>query len=131
MLYAVYMTYNLKVFLVDNNLLNLNTHRHGLEHLGYKDIHLFLNGIICLNNLHQKPDIIFLNHETNDSSIFDILKKIKQSLPTAYIVFISPEENINMSIRAMKHGAFDYIVNGDNDITKMRQVIERIGSLTI
>ncbi|MBI3521230.1 MAG: response regulator [Bacteroidetes bacterium] len=123
------MTHNVKVFLVDDDLLSLNTYRQGLENSGYKNIHLFLNGIICLNNLHQKPNIIFLNHEINDSSTFDLLKKIKQSLPSAYIILISREENIKVSIGAMKHGAFDYIVKGDDDIRKMNNVIERILSL--
>ena len=84
MLYCLYMIHTIKMFLVDNDLMTLNRYRQGLENYGYKNIHMFLNGIICLNKLNQKPYIIFLNNPIDDSSSFDILKKIKQIQPNTY-----------------------------------------------
>jgi DNA-binding NtrC family response regulator len=123
------MMSNIKVFLVDDDLFSLNIYRQYLENVGLKNIQLFLNGRICLNNLHQKPSMIFLNHPIDDSSSFELLQKIKQYRQTIYVVILSKQENINMAADAMKHGAFDYIVKGDNEIIKMKNVIERIFSL--
>ncbi|MBL7935928.1 MAG: response regulator [Bacteroidia bacterium] len=120
------MAHNIKVFLVDGDLVTLNEYRQGLENFGYRNINLFLNGVICLNNLHQKPKIIFLNHSVEDAVSFDILKKIKQSQLNVYVIIISNQENVNIAVDAMKYGAFDYIIKGDNEITKMKNVIERI-----
>ena len=120
------MVHVIKVFLVDNDLITLNKYRQGLENIGYKDIHLFLNGVICINNLHLKPYIIFLNHPIDESSGFDVLKKIKQHHPNIYVVIISNQENVNLAVDVLRNGAFDYIVKGDNEISKMSHVIERI-----
>lgn len=120
------MIHVIKVFLVDNDLITLNKYRQGLENIGYKDIHLFLNGMICINNLHLKPYIIFLNHPIDESSGFDVLKKIKQHHPNIYVVIISNQENVNLAVDVLRNGAFDYIVKGDNEISKMSHVIERI-----
>ena len=123
------MVHAIKVFLVDNDLITLNKYRQGLENIGYKDIHLFLNGVICINNLHLKPFIIFLNHPIDESSGFDVLKKIRQQYPNIYVVIMSNQENVNLAVDVLRNGAFDYIVKGDNEISKMSQVIERIFSL--
>jgi polysaccharide export outer membrane protein len=120
------MVHAIKVFLVDHDLITLNKYRQGLENIGYKDIHLFLNGVICINNLHLKPFIIFLNHPIDESSGFDVLKKIRQHHPNIYVVIMSNEENVNLAVDVVRNGAFDYIVKGDNEISKMSQVIERI-----
>jgi len=120
------MIHVIKVFLVDNDLITLNKYRQGLENIGYKDIHLFLNGVICINNLHLKPYIIFLNHPIDESSGFDVLKKIKQHHPNIYVVIMSNQEDVNLAVDVLRNGAFDYIVKGDNEVSKMSHVIERI-----
>jgi polysaccharide export outer membrane protein len=120
------MVHVIKVFLVDNDLITLNKYRQGLEDSDYKDIHLFLNGVICINNLHLKPYIIFLNHPIDESSGFDVLKKIKQHHPNIYVVIMSNQENINLAVDVLRNGAFDYIVKGDNEISKMKNVIDRV-----
>jgi DNA-binding NtrC family response regulator len=120
------MIHTIKVFLVDDNLITLNKQRLGLENYGFKNIYLFLNGIICLNNLHQKPKIIFLNYKIDDSTSFDILKKIKQYQPNIYVIIMSNHENANLAFDAMRYGAFDYIMKGDNEIIKMKNAIDRV-----
>jgi DNA-binding NtrC family response regulator len=120
------MVHVIKVFLVDNDLITLNKYRQGLEDSDYKDIHLFLNGVICINNLHLKPYIIFLNHPIDESSGFDVLKKIKQHHPNIYVVIMSNQEDVNLAVDVLRNGAFDYIVKGDNEVSKMSHVIERI-----
>lgn len=120
------MIHVIKVFLVDNDLITLNKYRQGLENIGYKDIHLFLNGMICINNLHLKPYIIFLNHPIDESSGFDVLKKIKQHHTNIFVVIMSNQEDVNLAVDALRNGAFDYIVKGDNEVSKMSHVIERI-----
>lgn len=117
-----------KIFLVDDNLFSLKTSKIGLEYLGYNDVSLYLNGIICLNNLHLKPNIIFLGDNLNEGAEFEILKKIKLHNTDTYVIFISKEENTQIAVDAIKHGAFEYFVKGNDNIIKMKNVIERIHS---
>lgn len=118
-----------KIFLVDDDLFSLNVYRQNLENLGYKDVSLFLNGTICLNNLHQKPTIVFLDHNMDDLNGFEVLKKIKRYDPNIYVVIISAQESMKIAIDALKYGAFDYIIKGDNESEKMKNVLLRIESI--
>ena len=115
----------INIFLVDDDLFSLNIFRQGLENIGYENISLFLNGIICLNNLSQKPDVIFLDHNMDDLTGFEVLKKIKRVDPNIFVIMVSAQENINIAVDALKYGAFDYIIKGDDEIEKMHQVILR------
>lgn len=118
-----------KIFLVDDDLFSLNVYRQNVENLGYNDVSLFLNGTICLNNLHQKPTVIFLDHNMDDLNGFEVLKKIKRYDPNIYVVIISAQENMKVAIDALKYGAFDYIIKGDNESEKMKHVLLRIESI--
>jgi len=115
-----------KIFLVDDDLYSLNLYQQTLTNLGYENISLFLNGTICLNNLQQKPVVIFLDHNMDELNGFEVLKKIKRFDPNIYVVIVSSQENMQIAIDALKYGAFDYIIKGDNNMEKMAKVIERI-----
>ena len=123
------MENSVNIFLVDDDLFSLNIYRQGLENLGYHKVSLFLNGTICLNNLNQKPDIIFLDHNMDDLTGFEVLKKIKRVEPNVFVVIVSAQENMKIAVDALKYGAFDYIIKGDNEIEKMQNVIERMESI--
>lgn len=115
-----------KIFLVDDDLFSLTLYRQNLENLGFQDICLFLNGTVCLNNLNKKPNIIFLDHNMDDLNGFDVLKKIKRVDPNIFVIIVSAQENMKIAVDALKYGAFDYIIKGDDEATKMKNVIERI-----
>lgn len=118
-----------KIFLVDDDLFSLNVYHQNLENLGYTDVSLFLNGTICLNNLHQKPTIVFLDYNMDDLNGFEVLKKIKRYNPNIYVVILSAQESLKIAVDALKYGAFDYIIKGDNESEKMKNVLLRIESI--
>lgn len=118
-----------KIFLVDDNLFTLSMFQQGLENLGYSNFSLFFNGRICLENLHQKPDVIFLDYNLDDMCGLDVLKTIKAHTPNAYVIIVSAQENMKIALNAIKQGAFDYIIKGDNELEKMDEVISRIEAL--
>lgn len=125
------MEKSINIFLVDDDLFSLNIYRQGLENLGYNKVSLFLNGTICLNNLNKKPDIIFLDHNMDDLTGFEVLKKIKRYDPNVFVVIVSAQENMKIAVDALKYGAFDYIIKGDKEIEKMQNVIERMESIKL
>ncbi len=115
-----------KIFLVDDDLFSLSYNQHELQNLGFKDISLFMNGTVCLNNLHLKPDVIFLDHNMDTMTGFEVLKKIKRYDPNINVVILSGQETIKTAVDALKYGAFDYIMKGDDEIVKMKDSIARI-----
>ena len=118
-----------KIFLVDDDLFCLNIYEQHLKTLGFEDIHLFQNGSDCLTHLPEEPDIIFLDHKMNNLTGFEVLKKIKRFNPNIHVIMVSGQDNIQTALNALKFGAFDYIIKGEQEQEKMSNVIQRIFAL--
>lgn len=118
-----------KIFVVDDDFFFQNLFRQHLENLGYKDVTLYSSGFDCLNHLYDKPDVIFLDHNMDNLSGYEVLKKIKRFNPDIYVVMVSAQEEIKPAIDALKHGAFDYIQKGNDELTKVRQVLVKIAEV--
>ncbi len=115
-----------RIFLVDDDSFYLALLEKRLINSGYTSIQLFTNGIDCLNELGQKPDIIFLDHNMDTYSGYEVLKKIKRYDPNIFVVMVSGQEDIKTAVDSLKHGAFDYITKSGDDEQKIIEVIEKI-----
>ena len=115
-----------KFFIVDDDIFSANVYEQYLLNLNYTDISYFSNGNDCLNNLDQNPDIIFLDHNMDGITGFEVLKKIKRYNPNIYVVMVSGQEDIKTAVDALKYGAFDYIIKDHLVRDKMTLVINKI-----
>ncbi|QBN17519.1 response regulator [Flavobacterium nackdongense] len=115
-----------KFFIVDDDTFCASMYQHDLKNMGYNDITYFSNGTDCLSNLNQNPDIIFLDHNMEDITGFEVLKKIKRYNPNIYVVMVSGQETIKTAVDALKYGAFDYIVKDNKVSDKMVLIIDKI-----
>ena len=70
-----------------------------------------------LKKLAQKAiDVILCDVKLPDGNGIDLVPKIKERFPDVEIILLTAFGNISDSVQAMKDGAFDYIVKGnDND----------------
>lgn len=116
----------LKFFIVDDDFFCANLYEQYLKNQNYLDISYFSNGEDCLDHLDLKPDIVFLDHNMDDLSGFEVLKKIKRYDPNIYVVMVSGQESIDTAVEALKYGAFDYLSKDANVCEKMIDAIERI-----
>lgn len=117
---------NLKLFLVDDDKYSLNLYSQQLKIIGYQDIQLFDAGTECLDELYQKPDIIFLDHEMDNMTGFEVLKKIRRISSSVFVVMLSGQQSIATAVEALKFGAFDYLIKTEVDATRLQDVIDRI-----
>jgi DNA-binding NtrC family response regulator len=115
-----------KFFIVDDDIFCANMYEQYLKNANYKDITFFSNGNDCLNNLNQNPDIILLDHNMEDLTGFEVLKKVKRFNPNIYVVMVSGQENIKTAVDALKYGAFDYVIKDANVCDKLTQIINNI-----
>jgi DNA-binding NtrC family response regulator len=122
-------TQTLRIFLVDDDLFSLHLYSGYIRNLGYSNLTLFQDGSACINSLSNDPDIIFLDHNMDNLSGFEVLKKIKRYNPNIYVVMLSAQESITTAVESLKYGAFDYIIKGDNDYERIENVIYRIKGL--
>ena len=117
-------TYNL--FLVDDDPFYLSLLKQSLIKNGHKQIRTFENGMDCLKALREKPDVIFLDHNMDTFTGYEVLKKIKRQDPNIFVVMVSGQEDIKTAVDSLKHGAFDYILKSDSVEQKIKDVLEKI-----
>jgi DNA-binding NtrC family response regulator len=83
------------------------------------DIESFATGKECLDNLYKSPDVITLDYRLPDIQGLEILKRIKQENEEIQVILISEQNEIEVVVELLKHGAYDYIV-------KSRDIRERL-----
>ncbi len=117
---------NLKVFVVDDNPMCRELYKQYLNNMGCTDIRLFGSGMACLNHLMQVPDVVLLDHHMEPMSGMETLNCIKSINPDVYVVFFSGQRDLQQNMDALRNGAFDYIVKGDNEENDLQEVMKKI-----
>lgn len=119
-------TKDLKIFLVDDDVFCLNLYQQFLKKLGFENITCYNGGKDCLDNLSQKPSIIFLDYNMEDMNGIDVLQSIKSHDSNITVVFISGQESVEVAVDALKYGAFDYIVKSKITPDTLQTTINKI-----
>jgi len=86
----------------------------------------FMNGKDCLNQLHQKPDLITIDYSLPDMNGAELLKKVQQVSPGMPVIVISGQEDIATAIDLYKKGISDYIVKDDHTKDMLWNAVNRI-----
>jgi DNA-binding NtrC family response regulator len=60
-------------------------------------------------------DVVLCDVKLPDGNGVDFLQKIKSSFPLVEVILLTAYGNISDGVQAMKNGAFDYIVKGDDN----------------
>ena len=69
-------------------------------------------------------DVILCDVKLPDANGVELVKKLKESAPTSEVILLTAYGNIPDGVRAIQHGAFDYITKG-NDNDKIIPLIHR------
>ncbi|CAH0336645.1 Regulatory protein AtoC [Flavobacterium sp. CECT 9288] len=64
---------------------------------------------------HNDIDVVLCDVKLPDGNGVDFVTKIKESFPVVEVVLLTAFGNISDGVQAMKNGAFDYIVKGDDN----------------
>jgi len=115
-----------KIFVVDDD----GFHREIMEQIllthGKTEVHLFGDGTECMREIHLNPAIVFLDHQMDEYSGYETLRKIKRYNPNIFVVMVSAQENIQTVVDSLKYGAFDYIQKDLQLDQKIPQVLGQI-----
>lgn len=118
----------MKVFLVDDDEFCLTLYKQQLLSLGYSTILTFSNGYDCINNLHEKPDVILLDYGMENFNGFQVLKKIKNINPDIYVIILSGQEDFSIVSDTLHNGAYEFILKGSMDIVNIQSVFRKIAN---
>ena len=81
--------------------------------------------------MSELPGIVFLdfylnsvNKEAMDG--MEVLREIKLLSPETDVVMLSGQDKIDVAVKTMQYGAFDYIVKGESSFYRAEQVVFNI-----
>lgn len=120
-----------KVFVVDDNPLQLEMIKDHFKNKTHLDIHSLSTGEECLNRLEENPEIIVLDYQLDNvnrdaANGLEILKEIKNRKPETDVVMLSGQERIEVAVNSMREGAFDYVIKNESAFLRLEYVINRI-----
>ncbi|TNE54692.1 MAG: response regulator [Bacteroidetes bacterium] len=95
---------------------------------GYHNCHVFDSGKACLEHLDMKPKLIFLDYFLGLENGHSVLGQIKDLSPETYVVMLSGQEYVHISIKSFRLGAFDYIEKNKDASEHILAVAARIFS---
>ncbi len=97
------------ILIVDDELIIRKFLKIPLEKRGYRVLAASTGGEGLAVFRKEDPDIVILDMRLPDSDGMDILKAIMEADPEKIVVMITAYAEIQLAVRAMKLGAFDYI----------------------
>jgi PleD family two-component response regulator len=116
----------LKFFIVDDDPFCRMLYQQHLINLGFKNNILFDNGADCINQLTEKPDVIFLDYDMKPYNGLEVLRMVKRLYPEIHLLIISSQKDMQVAINAFKYGAYDYIVKGEKDLETISLAVNKI-----
>ena len=108
-----------KIFVVEDDDWYNRLLVHNLSLIPDYEIQSFKTGKDCLANINQAPDVVTLDYRLPDMKGLDVLKQIKELNEDIRVILISEQDDIDVVVDLLKHGAYDYIV-------KSRDIKERL-----
>ena len=92
-------------------------------------IQRFSNGKELLKQLVHQPDIITLDYSLPDYDGKKLLKEIREQCPSAYVIVVSGQNDLNLAVDLLKDGAHDYIVKDVDTKERIWKTIRNVQSL--
>lgn len=90
------------------------------------EIHSFTNGKDCLANLYLEPDVITLDYRLPDMKGLKVLKQIKEINEDIQFILISEQDDIDVVVTLLRHGAYDYIVKSKDIRERLLNTVSNI-----
>ena len=119
---------NNRVFIVDDDAMHNDMLKKFFEEKYKVQVMAFTNGDDAFRNLEWNPTYVFCDYHldrmnTGELTGADLMRRIRQALPNAYVVMMSAQDKLDIMADAMKHGAFDHVVKNTTGFLRIGNVM--------
>lgn len=113
----------LSVLMVEDNNDHVELSREFLPDDAY-EIAVAKNGSECLTAIKRRPfDVVLLDYSLPDTNGMDLLPRIREFQPNSLVLFVSAMDDPDLSYKALRAGASDYVVKGFGYYRKLHERI--------
>lgn len=120
----MYNTRNPLIFVVIQSPIYSNLVVGFLKSKKYNNVKAFASVQESLAHLNLNPDIFVSSYEMKEMNGMELMKKVKADHPDTDFFFLSGQNDVEVAVNIIKHGATDYIVKNDKALTKLAKSIE-------
>jgi CheY-like chemotaxis protein len=98
-----------KIFVVEDNPIYQELIIKSLESVS-DDIHLFLSGETCLEEMRQSPSVIVMDYRLEGKiNGLTTIRKIRRTNPHVYVILFSTDAGLDTQQNLQEYGDFDYL----------------------
>jgi DNA-binding NtrC family response regulator len=115
-----------KIFVVEDNEWYNKLLVHTLSLNPDYEIKSFFNANDFLRALHESPDVVTLDYRLPDMSGLDVLKRIKENGNEIQVILISEQDDTDVVVTLLKHGAYDYITKSNDIRDRLLNTIQNL-----
>lgn len=120
-----------KIFIVDDDPILAEMLKDHLVKMTSYEVKVFSTGEEILNSMNELPGIVFLDFyldsvNKNAMNGLEVLQEIKKISPETDVVMLSGQDKIEVAVKTMQYGAFDYIVKGESSFYRAEKVVFNI-----
>lgn len=122
------------IFLVDDEPIQNEMLKDYISERFVYDIKTFENGEEALQQMQYQPEVVVLDyhlnaHNSKAQNGVEILQRIKDQYPNTQVIMRSGQDDLNVAVDSMKYGAFDYIVKGATEFTRMENALNNVSEI--
>ncbi|MEO5571263.1 MAG: sigma-54 dependent transcriptional regulator [Bacteroidia bacterium] len=115
-----------KIFIIEDDAMIATLMKQTLAKTPEHEIFHFNSGEECLDNLHQRPDIISIDYNLPGMNGHDLMEKIKAFDQNIMVIIVSGQESLEVVVSTYKKGAHDYIMKNDNLFVNLENSIKNL-----
>ncbi|MCB0820416.1 MAG: response regulator [Bacteroidetes bacterium] len=93
---------------------------------GVNEVKVFDDSQDFINQLIFEPDAVIIEHSVQPFNGLEVLKKIRRQNPDLPVIYLSAQQDMKITVDALKFGAFDYIIKGESDLEHLTDVLSRL-----
>ena len=124
------MNNTVKIFILDDDRFFGKFVKYALNEK-FSDVTYFQSEYECIRSLHEKPQILILDHQLENCTGLEVITEVQRICGNnTHILYISAQEHVHVTIKALRSGAVEYLEKGNSTIQAIANSIEKIERLT-
>lgn len=114
------------IHIIDDDPIYGMTLRKILNVKKFENVELYSSSKECLENLNNNPELIILDYNLGDFIGLDLLKPIKESVPSAKVAFLTSHHKYPDFVnKCLKAGASAFFQKDEKGIEELIDWVER------